>query len=83
MDDFENSKDGLITCKGKSCGRKFGYILKHLSQSPECKRAYTLPQYESLQKESKIITYENDLSLKHHKYDPKKCFKKIPSKKDG
>ena len=80
MDNFENLDNGLITCKGKSCGRKFGYILKHLSQSPKCKSAYTLQEYESLQKESKRITYENNLSLKRSKYDPEKRAKKYQAK---
>ena len=68
--------DGLITCQGKSCGRKFGYILKHLSQSPECKNAYSHSEYENLQKESKRITYENKLNRERSLYDKEKRAKK-------
>ena len=56
MDNFNSSLSELITCKNKECQRQFGYIIKHLSQSPECKNAYTEDEYTNLVKESKAIT---------------------------
>ena len=62
----------LITCKGKSCGRKFGYIIKHLCQSPECKSAYTTEEYSLLEKEPQRITHEKKLSRMRSRYQKKK-----------
>ena len=80
MDNSLKSKDGLITCK--ACQREFGYILKHLSQYTECKNAYSHSEYEMLQKESKRITYENDLILKRSKYNKDKRAKRYQLEKN-
>ena len=76
MDEFINYKDGLITCKGKSCGRKFGFILKHFSRSPECKNAYSQTEYETLQNKLKRISNEKKLSHQRSIYDREKRAKK-------
>ena len=66
MDNSLKLKRGLITCK--ACQREFSYILKHLSQDPECKNAYSRSEYDMLQKEISSITNENKLFLIHSKY---------------
>ena len=66
----------LITCKNKKCQRKFGYIIRHLNQSPECKNTYSKDEYSNLEKESKAITKANDLARRRLKYDPEKRAKK-------
>ena len=76
MYEFTNYKDGLITSKGKSCERKFGFILKHFSRSPECKNAYSQTEYETLQNELKRISNEKKLSHQRSTYDREKRAKK-------
>ena len=79
MDDSLKLKDGTITCK--ACQRKFGYILKHLSQDPECKNAYSHSEYEMLEKESKRISNENKLAIERSKYNKEKRAKKYQVQK--
>ena len=74
-------KDGLITCK--ACQRVFGYILRHLSQQPECKNTYSHSEYEMLQNESRSITYKNNQMLKHSKYNKEKRAKQYQIQKTG
>ena len=81
MDNSNCLKRELITCKRKSCGRKFTYILKHLSQSPECEKTYSKEERQMLQVESMSITRDNQLSQKRSKYDPEKYAKKYQIKK--
>ena len=81
MEDSDSDHYELITCKGKSCGREFAYILKHLSQSPECEKAYTIEEREMLKKESASITREIQLSQKRSKYQLKKLDEKWMEKK--
>ena len=81
MDNSLKMKDGLITCK--ACGRKFGYILRHLSQDPECKNTYSHSEYEILQNESRSITYKNNLILKRSRYNKEKRGKQNKMQKMG
>ena len=79
MDDSLKLKNGTITCK--ACQRKFGYILKHLSQDPECKNTYSHSEYEMLQKESWRITHENKLILERSNYNKEKRAKRYQMQK--
>ena len=80
MDNSLKLKDGLITCK--ACRREFGYILKHLSQYPECKSMYSHSDYEMLQKESWRITNENKLILMRSRYNKEQRAKKYQMQKE-
>ena len=79
MDDSLKLKNGTITCK--ACQRKFGYILKHLSQDPECKDAYSNSEYEMLEKESRRITYKNKLIQERSNYNKEKRAKRYHDQK--
>ena len=61
-----------ITCKGKNCGLRRDYILKHFVKSPDCRKSYTNDEILAFRIESKNRTAEKRRERRKVFYDSNK-----------